>query len=137
MKKLFASFSGLLGQMVDGNVSQEDLRSGFFMFSCTRSHALDPGGDGGTDERTHNRGRNAEVYPALREALLLAENEGRVAWIRPDSQTRNKPVEVLNTMLEQHGMRTLNPDKMPDYYHSLPELRDRFAESSIPLNVIF
>lgn len=137
MKKLFASFSGLLGQLVDGNITEEDLASGFFMFSCTRGHALAPGEEGGMDERLHNKGRNAEVYPQLLDALLIAEAAGRAGWIRPDAHTRLRPIDVLNEMLERHGMQTMHEDKMSGQYHSLPELRDRLNEAGIPLEVIF
>ena len=56
MRKLFLSFSSLLTFIAEDKVTVEDLRSGFFLFGCTRGHAIDPGAQGEADERTWNKG---------------------------------------------------------------------------------
>lgn len=137
MKKLFLSFSALLGQIVDGNVTQDDLDKGLFMFGCTRTHAIDPGAHNETDERTWNKGRNAEAYPSLLAALLAAEADGRAAWCRPDMQTRRPPVLVLNELLEKQGMQLIKVSESDGYHLSYPDLKDRIIHAGIALDAIY
>jgi hypothetical protein len=137
MKKLFVSFSSLLREILEGNVTDADLKAGFFMFGCTRGHAYDPGGQGDTDERQWNQGRNASAYPALIAALEQAEAEGRAGWVKVEPRTRRDHFEVLNEMLVKHGLPALERIPGDGWDYNYPALRDRIVEAGLPLEVIY
>lgn len=137
MKKLFVSFSSLLREILEGKVTEADLNAGFFMFGCTRGHAYDPGGQGETDERKWNQGRNASAYPALIAALERAEAEGRAGWVRVEPRTSRDHFEVLSEMLVKHGLPVLARVEGDSSHYSYPDLRDRIVAAGLPLEVIF
>lgn len=137
MKKLFVSFSSLLRELLQGSVTPADLKTGLFMFGCTRGHAFEPGAQGETDERQWNQGRNASVFPTLIAALELAEAEGRAGWVRRDATTRRDHFEVLSEMLVKVGMPVLERVAGDPSEYNSPALRDRIAEAGLQLEVIY
>jgi hypothetical protein len=80
--KLLASFTGTLRGIYNGEVTDQDLRTGWFMFGCTREHAVDPWRDSCNEVnwfwKNNEDGRKA--HKRLVVALMHAENEGRVLW---------------------------------------------------------
>jgi hypothetical protein len=137
MKKLFLSFSTLLSHIADGKVTQDELDTGLFLFGCVRSHALQPGAQGETDERTWNKGKNAQGHPTLVTALLKAEEEGRAGWIRPESGVRKEPFAVLNALLEKQGLPSVPQEPGDSTHHSYPLMADRIAAAGLPLQVVY
>jgi hypothetical protein len=137
VKKLFMSFSTLLRLIADGQVTQEELDTGFFMFGCTRGHALEPGAQGETDERTWNKGKNANGYPTLLAALLKAEEDGRAGWIRLETKVPRNPFAILNEMLVKHGITPLEHQDGEGSHYSYPMLAERIAAAGLPLQPVY
>ena len=137
MKKLFVSFSSLLREILEGRVTDADLKTGLFMFGCTRGHAFEPGAQGETDERQWNQGRNATAFPQLIAALELAETEGRAGWVRRDAATRRDHFDVLNEMLVKAGLPLLERVAGDPSEYNYPALRVRIAEAGLQLELIY
>lgn len=135
MKKLFVSFSSLLREVSAGTVTPADLQQGLFFFGCMREHALDPGAAGETDERNWNQGKYAQAYPAIKEALLAAEQDGRAAWHKV-----RKPVDgawrILDRLLEANGFAPLQHINTFSHY-CYPGVRELVAERGLPLEVVY
>jgi hypothetical protein len=135
MKKLFVSFSSLLREVSAGAVTPADLQQGLFFFGCMREHALDPGAAGEADERHWNHGKYATAYPAIRDALLAAEADGRAAWHKV-----RKPVDgawrVLDRLLEANGYSPLQHCNTFSHY-CYPGVRDLVAERGLALEVVY
>lgn len=137
MRKLFLSFSALLPAIVSGQISQEDLDNGFFMFGCHRTHALDPGSKGERDERQGNNGTNAKAHPTLVKALLTAELEHRCAWMNGPNQPRQNPFVAINLMLMTAGLPAMPlPEEATHAHYSYPGIEDYLREVQVPLIVI-
>jgi hypothetical protein len=93
MPTLFLSFTATLRLMTEGEITQAALDSGLFYFGCTRDHAF-----GNPEEARWFKGGEASLT-TLREALLRAEQEGRVLWRGP----RNTWQE-LESLLSANGI---------------------------------
>lgn len=135
MKKLFVSFSSLLREVGTGAVTPADLQQGLFFFGCMREHALEPGASGETDERDWNKGKFAHAHPAIKEALLAAEQDGRAAWHKV-----RKPVDgawrLLDKLLDANGFGPLqHRDTYTNYCY--PGVRDLVAARGLDLEVVY
>ena len=137
MKKLFVSFSTLLSLIAHDKVSAEDLRTGFYLFGCTRGHALEPGAQGEADERQWNKGKNAAGHETLVAAVLEAEKEGRAGWVKTGRYLDRDPYEVLSDLITKHGMPPLIRKGGDASMHNYPAMRDAIEEAGIPLEVVF
>jgi len=136
MKKLFVSFSSLLGAITDGTVNAEDLKNGLFFFGCRREHALQPGAAGEVDERQWKKGSYAAAHPTLVDALLAAEQEGRASWhnmaVRTDS-----PWNLLDGLLTRNGFPPLQPLSDLNAHYCYPHVRETIAERAMALEVVY
>lgn len=137
MKKLFLSFSTLLREVAHDRITAEDLQHGLFMFGCTRGHALNPGAKGETDERTWSNGRNAVGHPTLVNALLAAEKDGRVAWLKDETgRATQSHVTVFNELMAANGLPLLKHTE--DFaHHSYPQWRERVKAEDMPLEPVY
>jgi hypothetical protein len=81
-RKMFPSFTALLRELKAGRVTEGDLTIGYFMFGCSREHALEPWND--TPNELTWFWKDAEegrrVHAMLVKRLIAAESEGRVFW---------------------------------------------------------
>ena len=89
MPTLFLSFTATLRLMTEGEINQAALDSGLFYFGCTKEHFF-----GNPEEaRWFEEGKSS--LATLRESLVRAEQEGRVAWRGP----RNTWQELQSLMI--------------------------------------
>lgn len=103
-RKVFLSVTGMLKEIRAGQVSSADLSRGLFFIAANRERLLEPE-DGDLPREfagvfARNLTKGEEVFSQVKEALELAETEGRILW-RSDNGV---PVrEQLNGLLQKHG----------------------------------
>lgn len=104
-RTLFLSFSRLLRALKNNEVSFDSLEAGLFIMGPERVYALDPDKHGDRDQVAaiwyDNLEEGRRVHGRLREALLRAENEGRVLWKEPGSFSQTW--EQVDEFLLRHG----------------------------------
>ena len=134
-RKFFVSFTGLIREMLQGKVSDDDLRCGLFYFGCTREHAFNPGDQGENNELEYFSRDSAiavqTAHERLKKALVVAESEKRVLWRRPDEGNTYRHV---NELLEGAGFdRPIleERDGFSLFHYSYPGVATRFAESGL------
>lgn len=109
MLTLFLSFTATLRLMTEGEITQAALDSGLFYFGCTKEHFF-----GNPEEaRWFEEGKSS--LATLREALLRAEQEGRVLWRGP----RNTWQE-LESLLSANGIN-VKFDPLEGYSYAIAE----------------
>lgn len=115
MRKLFTSFTGLLHNLAAGSVSQEDLDTALFFFGCARIHALapwEPTEHGNVvNEITwafkKDMARGEKEHARLVDAILRAEHDGRVRWIKTEtgrSMSREEESAAMIELCQTHGV---------------------------------
>ena len=108
-RKVFISFTGLLKAMHDDKVTDEDFENGIYYFGCTRGNVFDRPLEELHLEFTRAFGEDMSSAEAalgkLREVILRAEKEERVAW-RELGQINTQA--ELNELLVRHNARPLN-----------------------------
>ncbi len=138
LRKLFVSFTGLLGGLYHGTVTAEDLDKGIFYFGCTKKHVTNIW-DESTNEilwfwkKDPKEGRR--VYQKLFWAVELAEVLGRVKW---REQGESNSYEGLSALLVKCGYTAIpsDPRRTCNGPYCYPGVRDRIEEQGIPLDVV-
>lgn len=123
MQKVFLSFTQIKFDLLAGSLTYKDLQQGLFHLGCARENILDernnPAGQMLEDiERTEGKvvkGRvitYSEVFEIIRDALLKAEEEGRIQW--RTLADGNSSWGMLNGLLERNGYRRLLVGDIPN-----------------------
>jgi len=137
IQKLFISFTGTLREILLGNVSEEDLREGLFIFGCTRDYAFNPYKFHEPGERTEiewfyekNPQEGKRVHKMILDAILLAESQRRALWRDEDHYVT---FEMLNGFIKTQGFPTLPG---PDCEMRTREVVKKVQEAKLPLIVV-
>lgn len=115
-KKLFISFTTIMGGVHAGKIDDQDLDTGLFFFGCSK------GAFAALEERVNPEGKAA--YRKIKFAIAKAEKEGRVEW----GPGRSKhPHAQMSALLSRNGLEPLNPNLPPieDDYGFLSTAVDR------------
>lgn len=137
LRKLFVSFTGLLGGIYHGTVTAEDLDKGIFYFGCTARHV-----EGIWEESTneilwfwkdHEEGRR--VHTMILGAIEKAEREGRIKWrVVGECGSYDGLSELL--MANGHTAIPSDPWRTCNGPYCYPGVRDRVEEQGIALDVV-
>ena len=112
MRTLFISFTSLLYSMKRGEISQDQLDNGLFVFGCSREYALDPFCYNEESvaqvftnaEGVYDQTRARQVVEQIHDALLAAERDGR-AYLRHREESFS--YGMLSDVLERNGYARL------------------------------
>ncbi len=117
MPTLFLSFTATLRLMTEGEITQATLTNGIFYFGCTKEHVF------GEPEEAKWFEEGKSSLAILREALVRAEQEGRVLWRGP----RNTWQE-LESLLSANGMNVkFDPLEGYSYFYAERQLNGMVA----------
>lgn len=119
-RKVFLSFLGTLRLMRDGQVSNDDLASGLFYFGFARVLVMEVDPEELEEVSRIFRkepGRGQKTLIRLRQALVIAETEGRAAW-RIKGGAPEVSQKKLSDLLVANDAQPLNPNLPPVYESS-------------------
>jgi hypothetical protein len=138
-RKLFLSFSGLVRNIRDGQVTQEDLDNGLFYFGCSRGHVIQPFnrlgvGDDVTPAFKGDSVRAHKVHEQILKAVLSAEAEGRAMFRLAVGFTSYRD---LNILLANSGYRLLRTEAGQSDHSdfSKPKVAQQVKEAGLDLEV--
>lgn len=138
--KLFISLLRTVEEVESGAVTQEDLLTGLFYFSCSRNVVLQPHWASQWEKEAKIEARSGQRHAAAHSmivaAVLLAEADGRVAWYEPGKPMR---FESVNEMLRRAGFSEIaGYDGRPrDWACNGQGIEARLKEKNIPIDVIY
>jgi hypothetical protein len=131
MRKLFLSFSGLINQLKEEKVSQEDLDQGIFYFGCTKGHVFGPYEE--TEAYSADDPDSGRlIHEQIKEAVQKAESENRAAY-REYGKRNN--IDQLNTLLTAQGYEALVPPAGVEYEKSL--VKELIQASKQEIQVVY
>ena len=133
-RKLFVSFTSLLRELKQGTITQADLDSGLYYFGCIREHAVDPWQDDTNEVQWFFKGdmdRGRQVHEQLKEAVLKAEQEGRIVF---RSLEDYNTYEQLNALLVANGYEPL--DSEMEFSYNYPRVEELVQEKGLALTAV-
>ncbi|MDQ7815098.1 MAG: hypothetical protein RDU25_04825 [Patescibacteria group bacterium] len=141
MRHLFVSFTGTLGALKAGKVTESDLETGLFYFGCCREHAIDPWKEKEPCNEVlwffrDDVEKGREVHARLVTAIEKAEAEGRCMWRQ---QGEHQSYEALNRLLAVNGFDPISVDFDGFFSNSYcyPGVVDRVKKAGLELEAVW